>query len=64
MKIWVNKRSDTEGFTAAHFAAISGNIEILEDLIKYEADINIVSKDGITLMHAAAQANQVTLMVS
>jgi len=63
MRAWVNKRTRKEGFTAAHFAALTGNIEVLNDLIAHGADINIESTNGISLMHVAAQADQAAFMV-
>jgi ankyrin repeat protein len=63
MRMWVNKKTRKEGFTAAHFSALTGNIEVLNYLIAHGADIEIDSTNGLSLMHVAAQANQTAFMV-
>ncbi len=43
-----------DGMTALHVAALHGNVEIIEQLLIYGANINDVCKDNSTAVHLAA----------
>lgn len=46
-------RSDLNGFTPLHIACYTGNIKIVETLLKYKADPNTISKSGTALLLAS-----------
>ena len=46
-----------EGFTPLHFASFHGNIELIRLLIGYDANIFSVNKQGINMLHVAAQGD-------
>lgn len=45
-------------FTALHYASFEGNRELITLLISWGADPSIKGKNGISVMHVAAQNNQ------
>ena len=62
IKNWVNMTTD-EGFLAVHFAAFRGHIvkfkqKIMKKLISLGSNIKSVNKQGLSLMHVAAQGDQ------
>ncbi|OMJ76694.1 hypothetical protein SteCoe_23893 [Stentor coeruleus] len=59
---WVNMPTD-EGFLAAHFAAFRGHMKILKKLISLGTNVKAVNKQGLTLMHVAAQGDQALPLV-
>jgi ankyrin repeat protein len=62
VKKWVNERSE-QGYTAIHYASYRGNIEIIEKLIENGAEIEVVNKRGLNVMHMASQGNQPASLV-
>lgn len=54
MKLWVNHRTEEDGFTALHFASFRGNINIINLLLDHGADMNIRNNFGINVLHVAA----------
>mmetsp|Transcript_14833 Transcript_14833/g.27447 ORF Transcript_14833/g.27447 Transcript_14833/m.27447 type:complete len:515 (-) Transcript_14833:22-1566(-) len=59
---WVNERS-VEGFTCLHLASFRGNMVVLTQLVvkrllEYGADMWAVSRQGLTVIHVAAQGDQ------
>ena len=48
--------TDTEGFTALHYAASSNNIQCVKLLIGKGAKINYTSKNGCTPLYVASQS--------
>ena len=64
VKAWVNQATLKDGLTATHFSAWAGNTNSFDILQKYGADMNIVSTNGMGLMHIAAQANQTAFIVT
>jgi ankyrin repeat protein len=59
---WINKRN-YNGFNALHYAAFRGNIIVLRRLNSLGADITLTNKNGLNLMHMAAQGNQANSLV-
>ena len=58
LRDWANHKSN-RGFTAMHFAAFHGNIEMIKYLIEeMEADVNCVNNIGINVLHCAAQGDK------
>ena len=54
----VNFKDFINGYTALHWAAKQGNIEVIKLLAgKYQADVNIKSYGGYTPLHIACQHN-------
>ena len=49
-------RTDLQA-TAAHLAAFSGNVELLELLWNYDANFMVVTTSGVSPLHMAAQGN-------
>jgi ankyrin repeat protein len=39
IKEWINYKTEEDGYTSLHYAAWTGNIEIMKTLIENEADI-------------------------
>jgi len=60
---WVNQKSKRQGFTALHYASFNGNIDIIEKLIKYKADIEASNNRGLNVLHMAAQGNSPNTMI-
>jgi len=52
-------QTDEDGRTGLHYAAISGNLQIIAILIKASAKLDIKDKLGNTPLHMAADNNQV-----
>ena len=51
--MWVDDKS-SRGFSALHFAAYHGNVEMIELLINLGADIFIKNNIGQNVLHVAA----------
>ena len=62
LKSYINK-SDVFGNTAILYAAYRGNILIVRSLIECGADVNIVSKKGLNVLHMAAQGNNPNIII-
>ena len=56
---YINQKNIT-GFTALHYACYNGNIKLIKLLVNYGADINIISNNGLNVLHLATQGNQTT----
>ena len=54
ISIWINHRTDEDGFTALHFASFRGNLSLINLLLSNEADMHIRNNYGINVMHVAA----------
>lgn len=53
------KSKNDEGFTALHYAAFSGNVKMIKMLVhRCKADIHAKNKQGLGMMHLAAQGDQ------
>lgn len=51
--------TDKTGWTALHWAAVKGHVDVLEELVNYGVDVNIPdSKLGQTALHLAVRRNQ------
>jgi ankyrin repeat protein len=59
---WINKRN-YNGFNALHYAAFRGNLIVITRLRALGADITLTNKNGLNLMHMAAQGNQANSLV-
>ena len=57
---WINGRTQGDKFTPLHFASFKGNINAVETLINYGADILAVNEFGLNMLHVAAQGDQAT----
>jgi ankyrin repeat protein len=56
---WVNlpSRGD-EGFYPLHFASFHGNVKLIKLLVRCGANVFARNKQGINMMHVAAQGDQ------
>lgn len=55
---WINTTSRGEdGFTAMHFASFHGNMTLVKMLVKYGGNIYARNKQGINMIHVAAQGD-------
>jgi hypothetical protein len=61
-KLWIN-RKDNEGFTCLHYAVFRGNTRLAFLLEEHGADIYVINKQGLSVMHIAAQGDSPVLMV-
>lgn len=52
--VWINHRTDEDGFTALHFASFRGNLSIINLLLNNGADMYIKNNYGINVLHVAA----------
>ena len=57
LKYFINKRNNS-GITALHYASFRGNIDIINILIFYGADISILSGKSLNVIDFACQGNQ------
>jgi ankyrin repeat protein len=62
IKKWVNEQTE-QGFTALHYAAYRGNIEIINKLVENDAEVEVTNKRGLNVLHMAAQGNQPNALV-
>lgn len=62
MKSYINK-TDIFGNTAILYAAYRGNILIIRSLIECSADVNVTSKNGLNVLHMAAQGNNPNIII-
>ncbi len=53
LKAWINHQN-TDGFTPLHFAALHGNIEMIEFLERHGANMQIQSNDKETILFMCA----------
>jgi len=60
---WVNQKSKRQGYTALHYSAFNGNLDILEKLIKYKADVEISNNRGLNVLHMAAQGDSPNILI-
>jgi len=61
LKFWVNSVTD-EHFTPLHFAAFKGYLKILKRLLEVGGDVYARNKQGLGLMHVAAQGDQALIL--
>jgi ankyrin repeat protein len=54
---YVNKQSD-HGLRPLHYASFRGNINAIEKLISYGANVDLLTRKGLGVMHLASQADQ------
>jgi ankyrin repeat protein len=55
---WINTPSSSdEGFYSLHFASFHGNAKLIKLLIRNGADWTVRNKQGINLLHVAAQGD-------
>jgi ankyrin repeat protein len=52
---WVNGKTIGDEFTPLHFASFNGNIDAIETLVEFGADIHAVNKNKLNMLHVAAQ---------
>jgi ankyrin repeat protein len=62
LKLFINKRTKDDGFTALHFSAFRGNIIQAKSLLKFGADPFAKNNFGINMHHVAAQGNEPAVM--
>lgn len=56
---WVNLPSKgDEGFFPLHFASFHGNAKLVKLLVRCGADVHVRNKQGINMLHVAAQGDQ------
>jgi palmitoyltransferase ZDHHC13/17 len=58
MTLWINSKTEDDGFTALHFASFRGNLANINALLENGADMYLKNNFGITVMHVAAQGDQ------
>ena len=58
LRNWINLQTQGEdSFTALHFASFHGNLSLVRMLIKHGADIFMTNKNGLSMIHVAAQGD-------
>ena len=58
LRTWINLQTQGEdSFTALHFASFHGNLSLIRMLIKHGADIFMTNKNGLSMIHVAAQGD-------
>ena len=62
IKEWVNVRTTDDEFTALHMSSFSGKYSIVSLLIENKANIYAVNKDGLNMLHTAAQGDQAFML--
>ena len=62
IKEWVNVKTKEDEFTALHMASFSGKYSIVSMLIENKANIYAVNKDGLNVLHTAAQGDQAFML--
>ena len=62
VKQWVNTKTTEDEFTALHMAAFSGKYSIVKMLIDSKANIYAINKDGLNMLHTAAQGDQAFML--
>jgi ankyrin repeat protein len=55
--VWINHRTDEDGFTALHFASFRGNLSMINLLLQNGSDMYIKNNYGINVLHVAAQGD-------
>ena len=60
--IYVNQTS-LNGFSAIHYACYKGDIRMINILIYYGADHNIITKKGLNILHLSSQSDKVNSLV-
>ena len=59
---FINEKNK-EGITALHYAVSNGNIEILQLLKKFGANLDAVTNTGKNIMHISAGSNQPSMLI-
>lgn len=59
---WINAK-DRDGFTCLHYTVFRGNLKMAKIFEENGADIYQVNKEGLTVMHIAAQGGHPLLLV-
>ena len=54
LKEWANAKTSGDEFSALHYAAFRGNIDICKTLIELGADKNVKNSNGLSFLHIAA----------
>lgn len=54
LKDWINQASFKDCFSAMHYAAYKGNIEVVQILIELGADIHCKNQYGLGVLHVSA----------
>lgn len=55
---WINTPSNSdEGFYPLHFASFHGNVKLIKLLVRNGANIWVKNKQGINMLHVAAQGD-------
>ena len=62
VKEWVNVKTTEDEFTALHMASFSGKYSIVCMLIENKANIYAINKDGLNMLHTAAQGDQAFML--
>ena len=58
VSVWINTPSKSdEGFFPLHFASFHGNVKLIKLLVKNGANIWVKNKQGINMLHVAAQGD-------
>ncbi|EAR94876.1 DHHC zinc finger protein (macronuclear) [Tetrahymena thermophila SB210] len=57
IKKWINFQNE-DGFTALHYASFKGDVEITRYLISQGSNALLVNKNGLNVLHIAAQGDQ------
>jgi ankyrin repeat protein len=51
---WINGRTSEDRFTPLHFSSFRGNVNAIETLVKYGADVHVINQFGLNMLHVAA----------
>jgi len=52
--LWVNHKTEEDGFIALHFASFRGNVNMIKLLLENGADMHMRNNFGINVLHVAA----------
>ena len=51
---WLNAKTHKDKFSALHYSAYRGNVELCQVLVDLGADINVTNLFGLTALHISA----------
>ena len=58
LEVWMNSRTSDDKFTPLHFASFKGNVQAIETLINYGANVHLTNGFGLNMLHVASQGDQ------
>lgn len=62
LRAWINMQNG-EGLTALHFAGLQGNIEMIEFLERYGANMQAISKEDENVLFMGVESNHIKTVI-